>query len=135
VRRIPFNHQFVNEAGNDLVPGKIHTIRCNYNFWIKFQGQELALYTWEDKPYRSKQNVFCIKRLIGVQKVRILKQLTKDKMYWARFCIQDEELTRWVPDCVAENDGFSSYEEFEKWFENYPIYSEMAILHFTDCWY
>jgi hypothetical protein len=69
MRRISINPRFINKAGNDLVLGKIHTIRQNYDYWKKFEGQEVALFTWEGKPYRSKQKVFCVKRIVSVQEV------------------------------------------------------------------
>ena len=42
MKHISFNPRFVNEDGNDLVPGKIHTIRQNYLFWKRFEGKEVA---------------------------------------------------------------------------------------------
>jgi hypothetical protein len=42
MKRISFDPRFVNEAGNDLIPGKIHTIRQNYEYWKKFEGREVG---------------------------------------------------------------------------------------------
>jgi len=128
MKRISFNSQFVNEAGNDLIPGKIHTIRQNYEYWKKFEGKELALFTWEGKPYQkgSKQKVFCVKRLISVQEVYM--------NYYNLFfksredCINGNEITG---DHLAENDGFEKWSDCVKWFCDYPP-GELAILHFTD---
>jgi hypothetical protein len=55
MKRISFSPRFVNEMGDDLVSGKIHTIRQNYFYWKKFEGRHAALFTWEGKLYRSKQ--------------------------------------------------------------------------------
>jgi hypothetical protein len=33
MKRISFNPRFVKEAGDDLIPGKITTIRENYRYW------------------------------------------------------------------------------------------------------
>jgi hypothetical protein len=126
MRRLSFNPRFVNEAGNDLVPGKIHTIRQNYDFWKRFEGQDVALFTWEGKPYRSKQRVFCVKRIVSVQKIR--------KVGGSNFY-----LINWEPDSsiylhppvLAKKDGFADYYEFLDWFYDYPD-GDMAILHFTD---
>ena len=130
MKRISFNPQFVNEAGNNLIPGKIHTIRQNFEYWKKFEGRELALFTWEGKPYRSKQKVFCVKRLVGVQEINFIK--SKQGILW--FTVNKYiQLTSEI----AENDGFfNSYgsidtEGFCNWFKNYKI-GKMAILHFTD---
>jgi hypothetical protein len=35
------NPRFVNVAGNDLIPEKIHTIRKNYAWWKKFEGKDI----------------------------------------------------------------------------------------------
>jgi len=123
MKRISFNPRFVNEAGNDLIPVKIHTIRQNYDFWKKFEGQEVALFTWEGKPYRSKQKVFCVKRIVSVQAmyftgVRIFKD--KEKKEGLNF------------NEVANKDGLST-QDFRIWFCNNEYRpGKMAILHFTD---
>lgn len=124
MKRISVNPRFVNETGDDLIPGKIHTIRSNYDYWKRFKGKELALFTWEGKPYGkgSKQNVFCIKKIVYVEKVR----------YWGgcffRFTnypsiIDSEE--------IARNDGFKTNKDFYNWFEEYKP-GFMAIIHFID---
>jgi hypothetical protein len=131
MRRIAFNPRFVNEAGTDLVEGKIHTIRKAYPFWKKFEGQDVALFTWEGKPYRSKQRVFCVKKLVSVQEVFVTA--SRDRQH-LEFFVEDTPLG---PDkmldneTLAKNDGFSTYKEFESWFLNYPE-GIMAVLHFTD---
>ena len=69
MKRISFDPRFVNEAGDGLIPGKIHTIRQNYDYWKQYEGREAALFTWEGQPCRSRQKVFCVKRVVSVQEV------------------------------------------------------------------
>jgi len=139
MKRISFNPQFVNDAGDDLIPGKIHTIRKNYDYWKRYEGQELTLFTWDGKPYQqgSKQKVVCVKRLVSVQKIKKIKHC-----FWANtFAIvlgdgkyEPASMTysgSLDPVELAKNDGFSTTGGFFNWFENYPE-GTMAILHFTD---
>ena len=119
MKRISFNPRFLNETGDDLIPGKIHTIRQNYNFWKCFEGQEVALFTWEGKPYRSKQKVFCVKRVISVQKVHFTG---------CTFAIENKNIDG---PTLARNDGFSKWAQMMNWFDNYPV-GYMAIIHFTN---
>jgi len=129
MKRISFNKQFLNEAGNDLKLGKIHTIRQNYEYWKKFEGQEVALFTWEGKPYRSKQIVFCVKKLISIQEIELTKR------EGILFFIANHEKQNIID--LAKNDGFfDSYgdidhEGFINWFAKYNA-GKMAILHFTE---
>jgi hypothetical protein len=120
MKRISFNPRFVNTAGNDLVPGKIHTVRKNYDYWKRFEGQYMALFIWEGKPYRSKQKVFCVKRLVSVQRINHAGQ--------GRFCIEGRHTS--LSD-IIKNDGFKGKEEFIRWFIEYPP-GEFAILQFTE---
>jgi hypothetical protein len=130
MKRLSFNPRFVNEAGDDLVPGKIHTIRQNYDYWKRFEGRDAALFTWEGRPYQrqSRQKVFCVKRLVYVQKIR------KEK---TRFTIGEYDPSDMWHDpgisirTLAKNDGFDFFEDFLEWFHDYPS-GDMAILHFTD---
>jgi hypothetical protein len=134
MRRISFNPRFVNEAGDDLVVGKIHSIRQNFDYWKKFEGREVELFTWEGKPYQkgSKQKVFCVKPLILVQ--HIVKEsdgIQPDCDF--EFFLQKNAayLEQLLNEELFKNDGFSGIDEFADWFRNYPD-GEMAILHFTD---
>jgi len=135
MKRISFNPQFVNEEGNDLIAGKIHTIRKNYEYWKKFEGKELACFTWEGKPYQkgSTQRVFCVKKLIYVQPVYLhCREMTQkgDKAlpdYYFNNKLIPKEI-------IAENDGFSCDTELDDWVFNNKWFDSrrMAILHFTD---
>jgi len=126
MKRISFNKQFVNEAGNDLKPGKIHTIRQNFEYWRKFEGKELALFLWEGKPYKSKQKVFCVKKIVNVQEI-ILNYNTSFYL-----SIKDMSINKQIDTgFLGKNDGFDYLFEFVRWFEKYP-FGKMAILHFTE---
>jgi len=116
MKRISFDRRFVNNAADGLIVGKVHTIRENLEYWTRFEGKELALFYWEDKPYRSRQIVFCVKRLISVETVCGLYDT-------------DSLIKR-----IAENDGFSSLEEFNEWFKGRNFLG-MGILHFSDLRY
>jgi hypothetical protein len=135
VKRISFNPRFVNAAGDDLVSGKMHTIRQNHDYWKRFEGRDVALFTWEGKPYRSKQKVFCVKRLVSVQKVIMANE------QGARYWIKENGKTI-NPFLLAKNDGFTGDNwdglgqeraaiSLNDWFAKYPR-GEMAILHFTE---
>jgi hypothetical protein len=142
MKRVSFNPRFVNGTGDDLVPGKIHTIRASYSFWKKFEGRDMELFTWEGKPYRSKQKVFCVKRLVYVQRVEIwhIRASERHKM-WPKFYMKSSRPVTEKTDVemrfplstalLAANDGFDDEEEFLDWFYDYPPVG-VAILHFTD---
>ena len=120
MRVLMINPRFVNEAGTDLKSGKIHTIRQNYDYWKKFDGQEVSIRVWEGKPYRSKQKEIC-RKVIGVQKIYF-----GDHPFW--FDNGDEVIELGM---LAKNDGFELMSEFFKWFAAYPN-GDMVILHFTN---
>jgi hypothetical protein len=129
MKRISFKPQFVNAAGNDLIPGKIHTIRQNYNFWKGFEGRDVALYTWDGTPYRkgSAHKIFCVKKIIYVQGIVYDGTFNAD-MGWVVPIDNKQKL-----EDIAKNDGFENYRDFVRWFRegNYK-HGRMAILHFTD---
>jgi hypothetical protein len=122
----------VNETGTGLVMGKIHTIRQNHEFWKRFEGRDVALFYWEGKPYRSKQVVFCVKRLVRVQRIWYrpwdCQFFGTCKFCGCHACDEDSPVPM---DIIAKNDGFNGTRDIEEWFWNYPD-GEMAILHFTD---
>jgi len=127
VRRISINPRFVNEAGNDLIPSKIHTIRANFDFWKKFEGKDVALFVWEGKPYQkgSKQKVICVKRIVRVQSIKYLAHcFWEDRFY--DFMLDMEK--------IAINDGFKNIQDLRYWFADYKP-GKMAVLHFTDFQY
>jgi len=131
MKHISFDPRFVNAAGNDLISGKIHTIRQNYEYWKRYEGKEVALFTWEGKPYQpgSKQKVFCVKRIVSVQEIEFKKKAGMAP--W--FEINDEAYLGEDLSMIARNDGLDNKYSFMNWFTN-PIYKsgKMAIIHFTD---
>jgi hypothetical protein len=132
MKRIAINPRFINEAGKDLIPSKIHTIRKNYDYWKMFERKEIELFTWEGKPYRSEQKPFCLKQIISVQEVEI--QIEEPNLWieepnlWFNADKKEINLQH-----LSLNDGFEKYSEFLNWFAsgNYKS-GKMAILHFTD---
>ena len=138
MKRISFNPRFVNESGNDLIPGKIHTIRQNYDYWKKFEGRELALFTWEGKPYRSKQKVFCVKKLVSVQEMDFkTKEIKTNKDIGVQLYEMDFSIVSLIPlDILARNDGFKEDVDLMRWFlsKRYKP-GKMAVLQFTNFLY
>jgi len=124
MKRISFNPQFVNKKSNDLIDGKIHTIRENYEYWKRFEGKEVALFTWEGKPYHSKQKVFCVKRIMSVQEI----------WYGFGFFREPKTMKPLMNNALlAINDGFENLDDLFLWFANGSYKpGKMAILHFTD---
>jgi hypothetical protein len=123
MKRISIDKRFVNIDGTNIIENKIHTLRRNFAYWKKFEGQDIALFTWEGKPYRSKQKVFCVKRLVSVQKV--IKSEVAD--FWLSLADKYP-----IPiNVIANNDGFENKSDFIDWFIKYP-FGAMAVLHFTD---
>ena len=133
MKRISFCPRFVNEAGNDLIPGKIHTIRQNYDFWNRFEGQDVELFTWEGKPYNSKQNVFCVKRIISVQRTWYCNPDRGSGFY---FLFEGQQARTSIimknQKLLSVNDGFENSDDFYNWFSKGYKTGVMAILHFTD---
>jgi len=126
MKHIVFNPQFVNAAGDDLIPGKIHTIRQNFFFWKRFEGKEVALFTWEGKPYQkgSTHKVFCVKRIVSVQDF----DFSIDRVFTT-----GNKSPASIFKTLAKNDGFCNLHGFYQWFYNGKYKpGKMAIIHFTD---
>jgi len=127
MRRISINPRFVNAAGNDLIPGKIHTIRANFDFWQRYAGKDVAFFVWEGKPYQkgSKQKVVCVKRIVSVQSIKYFEH-----------CFWVDRFYDWQigTETIAKNDGFEDWRDFNKWFSGYKP-GKMAVLHFTELQY
>jgi hypothetical protein len=119
---ILFNRRFVEPI---LGGQKIHTIRANYGFWARHDGDECSFRVWTGKPYRSPQQEFC-RKVIHVQKCEVRFLNFKPGFGFYR----NNGAWTHIPNCIlAKNDGLSEA-EFERWFKGYPI-GEMACLHFT----
>ena len=135
MKHISFNPRFVNAAGNDLLSGKIHTIRKNYEWWKRYEGQDVALFTWEGTPYRpgSKHKVFCVKRIVSVQEV----YFRRDKNDIGFFLTNDD--LHPLDFQISYNDGFhdewgcDDFSSFLAWFRKKEYKpGKMAIIHFTN---
>ena len=105
---------------------KIHTIRVNYDLWVKRakeinEGKAiLSIRYWSGKPYNSKQVEFCQLTKMGLQKLD-----NPANFVWAEI---DGKKCNW--ENVAKNDGLS-FDDFCEWFkvrQNSP----MAVIHFTE---
>jgi hypothetical protein len=136
MRRMAFNPRFVNEAGTDLIPGKIHTIRQNYAFWKKFEGKDIELYIWEGKAYQkgSTHKVVCVKRIVIVQPIWFFGHRKKSTPFFYKS--EDDFINQDVGSAIntnmlARNDGFENWIQLHNWFFDYPD-SEMGIVHFTN---
>lgn len=116
---------------------KIHTIRADYEGWVKKAEKinaglaYLSLRKWSGLPYRS--NVVEIKRLfgVGVQKVTlespntINRILSIDSAVFSPLSTTNYKLRE-----LAKNDGFLYHQDLLDWFQNKPF--EGAIIHFTN---
>ena len=110
---------------------KLHTIRSNYDLWVKrFEKIEagkacLSIRYWTGKPYHSKQTEICeLTREdgIGLQELKFYNECLQQPIISSGTTIKAEYL--------AENDGLS-YDSWKEWFRNYDIQKKLAIIHFT----
>jgi len=133
MRRISFNPRFVCESGRDLIPGKIHTIRKNYEWWKRFEGERIQLFYWGGVPYRrySKQIVFAEKKIYKVE--RILKEtdgITPGSPFSIYRSPNESYAEQMLLGELAKNDGLTE-KEFVDWFAGYKD-GYMGIIHFSD---
>lgn len=119
---------------------KRHTIRNNYELWVKRMVEVQAgravieLFYWSVKPYHKDKN--------GIGQV-VFATLDKDsgcgvQMVWFEnndVCIIENEnykerrFIQWSDLC--KNDGLNIV-DFENWFKGYDLSQPMAIIHFTN---
>jgi hypothetical protein len=125
----------VSEILKEIWP-KLHTIRANYDLWVKrfekINKDEavIDLFYWSGSPYRSKQVVFATLTKddgIGIQKLEfdpkgILNPFVEDVYIDEVSFIDKTEL--------AKNDGLS-LEDWKAWFKGYDLSKPLAIIHFT----
>lgn len=115
---------------------KIHTIRANYDLWLKRIKEvrdgdaELSLRYWSGLPYRSKQIEFkrlTSEDLVGVQKLTFRGGFTIFPQIHEGDMIMDIH-----PKLLARNDGLI-YNNWVSWFSqnNYDRSKPFAIIHFT----
>lgn len=132
-KTFPANHFRAGEPTNFkekvLSRDKMHTIRTNYNFWVKRiqkinNGEGyLSIRQWEGKPYNSKQVEIARFTYLGYEKINISTKSIK---------INAKRITKSTIKKLAENDGLTT-SEFYDWFkpENRPI-KDAIIIHFTN---
>ncbi len=115
---------------------KLHTIRENYNLWLRrfFEIEAgracLSLRFWSGKPYHSKQIEFVnLTKDDGIS----LQRLEFEKDFVGRRTLKLPVVNG--NECNIEqlsfNDGFSELEDFESWFKNSDLSKPFAIIHFT----
>lgn len=114
-----------------MMPQKIHTIRANYDLWVKRAeeinagGAVLSIRYWSGRPYQSKQLEFCKLERIGIQKLGF----SSGKIHYP--FIDVDKASSLDIEVIAQNDGLS-LKDFEAWFKGYDLSKPMAIIHFTD---
>lgn len=116
---------------------KIHTIRANYDFWVKrFEkiaaGEAcLSIRQWVGTPYAKGSTQREIVRLtredgIGIQKLELVRERCGSQELWTGY-LPGGHVTF---DVLARNDGLS-LDDWISWFRNYDLSKPMAIIHFT----
>ena len=132
-----FVQQIIDTFHPNKPPGKIHTIRENFEYWSKVAEEVnsgravLSLRTWSGVPYNSKQNEFAELSSFGIQRVKLWITYEKAEVYNL-----DSVICNATPlvEEVAKNDGLD-VNDFDSWFFPKPKkenFKEAAILHFTD---
>ncbi len=110
---------------------KIHTIRCNYDFWekrikeIEKGNAILSIRQWTGKPYRSKQDVIANlsqKDGVGIQMLDCSSMC---------FAIDGKLLDDFDAEKLASNDGLS-LSDWKHWFDVEKATGKKAIIHFTN---
>lgn len=105
---------------------KIHTLRSNYELWLKRsneinQGKAvLSIRYWSGMPYRSKQIEICRLEKIGVEKLEDPNNFV--------YATIEGKMFNW--DEVSKNDGLS-FDDFCDWFKKRQE-KPMAVIHFTN---
>lgn len=109
---------------------KLHTIRGNYELWVKRfakiePGQAiLSLRYWSGVPYNSKQiELLQLSNMdgIGLQ----MLEFRNGNIYEP--CVNGRQINL---DLIAYNDGLRK-EDWLKWFEKEDLSEKFAIIHFT----
>lgn len=110
---------------------KLHTIRGNYELWVKRFEQiergeaQLSIRQWSGKPHHSKQEVICNLTKadgIGLQKMVVEGCSTIHPKFVGDCSVDCKTL--------AHNDGLSEA-DWKNWFEGYDLTEPLAVIHFT----
>ena len=113
---------------------KIHTIRSNFDLWLKRISEIqkgsaiLSIRYWSGKPYNSKQVEIC--KLdknsgLGVQELDFIALNIERPCIFGFGYASRNHISE-----LAKNDGLS-LEDFKEWFKKYDLSKPMAIIHFT----
>lgn len=132
----PKSGQHTCFLSNIIKRNKIHTIRTNYDLWLKRIAEvqdgkaKISLREWSGKPYRSKQLI--LKELtandgVGLEKVYIRFET------WCNVVPVHNRLNYKLgvrAEEIAENDGLT-LQDFKDWFKGADLAEPLAIIHFT----
>lgn len=118
-----------------LTGRKIHTCRCNYEYWkakiarLQEKGGILSIRQWSDKPYRSPQEVIkdIPAEIVGVQKLELSREkqvtdlLSNPPIKRIEYTYSANVEGRPVKiEDLAYNDGLTE-EEYKAWFN--PVFN------------
>lgn len=135
-----FNDEIGNATRASQIIPKLHTIRNNYELWVKRMVEVQAgravieIYYWDGKPRHkgSKQVVFAVLDKdsgCGVQKLKFeLKSIDTPIVG------HSDWFNGFKVDVLAKNDGLS-LDDFKAWFKNYDLSKHKAIIQFTNLRY
>ena len=135
-----FNDEIGNATRASQIIPKLHTIRNNYELWVKRMVEVQAgravieIYYWDGKPRHkgSKQVVFAVLDKdsgCGVQELNFPIKIRdwSDALVYESFSYKFT-----VPiSTLAKNDGLS-LDDFRSWFKNYDLSTPKAIIQFTN---
>ena len=133
-----FNDEIGNATHASQIIPKFHTIRNNYDLWVKRMAEVqsgravIELFYWSDKPYRSKQVVFAVldeNSGCGVQELDfIADNIERPCIFGNGYAVRSHI------SILAYNDGLS-LDDFKAWFKNYDLSTPKAIIQFTNLRY
>jgi hypothetical protein len=92
---------------------KKHTVRQNYNYWAKHNGQSVMLCTWTGRPYKSPIKRFAAATLRVEKIIRVIDRLDNEttEIYMA-----GQRLASYTLIDFASDDGLT-VAEFYNWFD------------------
>lgn len=118
-----------------LLKQKIHTIRENYENWVKRAelinsgNAFLSVRHWSGRPYRSRQVEIARISTIAIQKL-VMSYSFADGTITA--CVEDRELKD--INILSHNDGLA-LDDFRSWFYSKEDKFNGVIIHFTNLLY
>lgn len=131
-------NSFMYYKENENIWEKFHTIRNNYDLWVKRMAEVqsgravIELFYWSGKPYRSKQVVFAVldeNSGCGVQELDFMADnIERPCIFGNGYAVRSHI------SILAYNDGLS-LDDFKAWFKNYDLSKPKAIIQFTNLRY